>query len=83
MEINSRSGCVRGFFCTCEFELSANLASVEALDRSINNKKKGRASLEKKMRQNELPNVEKWKAEELRRARMSLTSVLWAPYPEH
>lgn len=47
------------FFCTCEFELSANLASVEALDRSINNKKKGRASLEKKMRQNELPNVEK------------------------
>uniref|UniRef100_A0A8C1R6N3 Uncharacterized protein n=1 Tax=Cyprinus carpio TaxID=7962 RepID=A0A8C1R6N3_CYPCA len=36
---------VKSYFCTCEFELRANLASVQALDRSISNRKNGSASL--------------------------------------
>jgi len=36
----------KSYFCTCEFELRANLASVQALDRSISNRKNGSASLE-------------------------------------
>lgn len=31
---------------TCEFELRANLANAQALDRSISRRKKGRASLQ-------------------------------------
>lgn len=58
------------------------MASVEALDRSINNKKKGRASLEKKMRLNELLKVGECKAEK-KSAKTSLTLVLSALYPEH
>ncbi len=36
----------KSYFCTCEFELRANLASVQALDRSISSRKNGSASLQ-------------------------------------
>lgn len=36
--------------CTCEFELRANLASAQALDRSMRRRKNGSASLQRKRR---------------------------------